>query len=261
MKKVLVAGNWKMYKDYASAETFIKELVQWSNQTISTNTEILICAPFVYLDALKKLTVATPIKIGAQNVSHEEQGAFTGEIAAAMLASINIDYCIIGHSERRQYYFETNSLIQKKYLRLLEHNIQPIVCIGESLAQREHNETKQVIINQMQEIFSGISQDNMQNLIIAYEPIWAIGTGKTATPEIAQEVHSFIRSWLVEHCNPTIADQTTILYGGSVKPDNLKSLLLEDDIEGGLIGGASLSCKDFISMIEIAESYTKDIEC
>ncbi len=249
MRKIFIAGNWKMNKSSAETQSFLEKLNQFNQNWHSDQVIQIICPPFLYLETAKKAVLNTAVCIGAQNCSEQNNGAFTGEISVQMLKDIQMDYCIIGHSERRQYYGETDQLIQKKYLKLKESDIKAIICIGETLAEREAGNTFEVINTQLSGIFDQLELNDTNSLVIAYEPVWAIGTGKTATPEQAQEVHHYIRNWFKKHYNTEIADQIAILYGGSVKPDNIKELLACPDIDGGLIGGASLDIDSYQKML------------
>ena len=251
MKKVYIAGNWKMNKSLNETISFL-EILKDNQSVVKDNVVQIICPPNLFLVAAKEIAQATKIMIGAQNVSEKDNGAFTGEISTQMLQECRIDYCIIGHSERRQFYHENDALIGDKYLALKQKGIIPIICVGETLEQRESNQTEEVIRHQLQGIFKDKSLTENDFLLIAYEPVWAIGTGRTATPEIAQEVHHFIRNWLSVNFNHIVANNIPLLYGGSVKPDNIKELLMQDDIEGALIGGASLDISSYIKMIELA---------
>jgi len=252
MKNIYIAANWKMNKTKKEAIDFIKSLNYFNESYNQDHIKQIICPVALHLDTLKH-TVNTPkIKLGAQNCSEQNNGAYTGEISTEMLSDLGIDYCIIGHSERRQYYYETDNLIGKKYLKLKNAGITSIICIGENLSQREENKTNEVIETQLKGIFENISLDLNHNFLIAYEPVWAIGTGKTASPEMAQEVHAFIRNWFKQNYSDEIADSIPVLYGGSVKPDNLKELLLQKDIDGGLIGGASLDIISYTQLLNIA---------
>jgi triosephosphate isomerase len=253
MRNLLIAGNWKMNKTFEEAEDFFIELNDKLKEMKQLKTEVAICAPFLYLEMAYDLAMDSPLLIGAQNCSEHDNGAFTGEISAKMLSSMELDYCIVGHSERRQYFFETDEIVNKKIQKLLVNGIDPIVCIGESLEQRENGVTEQVIVQQLNNAFHNVDFTE-RNIVIAYEPIWAIGTGKTATPQQAQQIHSLIRKWLTDHYGADIAESTQILYGGSMKPENVEELLKQKDIDGGLIGGASLEIAKFSAMIDIAVS-------
>ncbi len=250
MRKTIIAGNWKMNKSFSETDDFLFEITDYLRGKDLGNVEVVICPPFLYIEMASDFANEGNIYIGAQNVSSHEVGAFTGEISAPMLRSMDINYCIIGHSERRKYFKESDELINQKLKTLLDNDIIPIVCIGETLEQREKGITKEIVLNQLKGVLRDIEIND--NVVIAYEPVWAIGTGKTATPQQAQEIQYMIRKWIVENYSQKVADQTPILYGGSMKPENIKELLLQPDIDGGLIGGASLDIEKFIKMIEIA---------
>jgi len=239
--KPLIAANWKMNKDVNEAVSFIKKFKTLIN---NNKVDVIICPSFVSLHELSKLVRDTQIKLGAQNMYFEKEGAFTGEVSPLMLKSI-VEYAILGHSERRQYFNETDELINKKIKSALQYKLKPILCIGESLKQRNNNETMKIIKNQLMNCLKNISSEEMKNIVIAYEPVWAIGTGKNATPGQAEEVHKFIRELLSKMYNQTISENTRIIYGGSMKPENAKELLSMPNINGGLIGGASLDAKSF----------------
>lgn len=251
MRDIIIAGNWKMNKTFQEAEDFLVDIFEYLHNKELEKTTSIICPPFPYLEMATDLAAESNLSIGAQNVSEHESGAYTGEISAAMLHSMDVDHCIVGHSERRKYFGETDETINKKIKMLQNYRIIPIVCIGESLQQREAGEAEEVIETQLLATLQDVQISN--NLAIAYEPIWAIGTGKTATPQQAQKIHSFIRKWIQENYNKEIANSVPILYGGSVKPENISDLLAEEDIDGGLIGGASLDSNKFKKMIDIAE--------
>ncbi|MCF7794472.1 MAG: triose-phosphate isomerase [Candidatus Cloacimonetes bacterium] len=253
MRNILIAGNWKMNKTFEEAEDFLVELNDKLKDMQLTKTEVAICAPYVYLEMAYDLALDSPLLIGAQNCSEHDNGAYTGEISAKMLSSMEMDYCIVGHSERRQYFAETDEMVNLKIKKLLLDGIDPIVCIGETLEQREEGITKDLILKQLSGAFQDIDFEE-RNIVIAYEPIWAIGTGKTATPQQAQEIHALIRNWLTDTYGEDISEFTQILYGGSMKPENVEELLKQVDIDGGLIGGASLDISKFSSMIDVAVS-------
>jgi triosephosphate isomerase (TIM) len=250
MRKIVIAGNWKMNKTFSEAQDFFLEISEYLDTQNCNNTEVVICPPSLYLELATDFAAESNIYIGAQNVSYAPEGAHTGEISAAMISSLECDYCIIGHSERRKLYSETDEFVNKKIQLLQENGITPIVCIGETLEEREIGIIKDVIVNQLEGAFQDIILNS--DIVLAYEPVWAIGTGKTATPQQAQEIHSLIRSWLIEHYGQEKADEISILYGGSIKPENFKDLLLQPDIDGGLIGGASLNIEQFKQLISIA---------
>jgi triosephosphate isomerase len=253
MRRTVIAGNWKMNKTFSEAEDFFINLTEALNEKQEDefdNLEVIVCPPAVFLELATDFSVESPLSIGGQDVSAEKQGAFTGEISADMYNSIQVDYCIVGHSERRKYHSESDALINRKLKRLLENEVTPIFCIGETLEQREDNVTKEVIISQLENGLAGIDMED--EVIIAYEPVWAIGTGKVASPEQAQEIHHEIRNWLNDKYGKEIAENTILLYGGSMKPANEMDLLKQPDIDGGLIGGASLVKETFEEMIDIA---------
>lgn len=247
MRTPFIAGNWKMNKTGREAEEFalaFRELYK------DTDVKTAICAPFVHLALLKKLFEGTDIKVGAQNAHFEDSGAFTGEISVPMLEDIGVDYCIIGHSERRQYFAETDETVNKKLHRLFKGPITPILCVGENLDQREAGQEKSVVEDQIRKDLDGLTAENVKKLVIAYEPIWAIGTGKTATPQQANEMCGHIRSVVENLFGEDTADEVTIQYGGSMKPKNATELMNMEEIDGGLIGGASLSAEDFMKVID-----------
>lgn len=252
-KKFLIVGNWKMNKTLTDAVDFIEELSQSLGK--QTEVNIAVCAPFTCLAKIVKKASASNIAIGAQNMHPEPSGAFTGEISAAMLRDIFVSYVILGHSERRLYFNETDDFINKKILAALNANLKPILCVGETLEEREKGKAQEVIENQLKKGLNGVAKSQTDRLIVAYEPVWAIGTGKTATPELAQEMHTFIRSVLETLFNAT-AKKIYILYGGSMKADNAQALLQEENIDGGLVGGASLSLKSFKDIIETAKTIS-----
>ena len=250
MRKKIIAGNWKMNKTFSKAEDFFIEITDFLDTVTLNNVDVIVCPPSLYLELASDFAQESDLSVGAQNCSDKEFGAYTGEISAPMLDSMGLDYCIVGHSERRQYYSETDQSVNGKIISLLNHEITPIVCIGESLQQREDGDTENIILNQLNGAFKNIDFD--KEILIAYEPIWAIGTGKTATPQQAQEIHKLIRNWLSDNYNTDIAESTHILYGGSMKPENVEDLLKQNDIDGGLIGGASLDSAKFSSLIDSA---------
>ncbi len=251
MRKIIIAGNWKMNKCLSETRQFVNTVVSALTR-MEINRVVPIIAPaYPFLHEAIRERIGSELQIAAQDVSLNNDGAYTGEVSASMLASIGLHFCIIGHSERRQYHGETNEIVKAKMLKLFEHKFCPIVCIGETLEQRDANRTSEVIISQLNGCLNGIKLETGTEIIIAYEPVWAIGTGRTATPQQAQEVHALIRKWLGDNYPPAVAENMPILYGGSVKPDNLKELLGCPDIDGGLIGGASLKAEDFIAMVKI----------
>lgn len=255
MRPIIIAGNWKMNKLATEVESFFCCLENFVDSPTLKDIVPVICPSFVYIERCKKLSEHSSIQIGAQDVSSFPNGAYTGDISAEMLKSLGVNYCIVAHSERRIYYNECTDNIILKINKLVECGIIPIFCIGENEDQRVTGQTFEVLKNQLSEILLNIKKINDIDLVIAYEPVWAIGTGKTATPDLAQEAHNFIRNWLRESINPSFAEKTVILYGGSVSPENLQDLLLQDDIDGGLIGGASLDPEKFKRMVKTAISF------
>ena len=249
MRKHIVAGNWKMNKSFSEADDLISGIMDKLEEvTLDANTQMIICPPFPYLEMASDYSDESYFAVGAQNVSDQESGAYTGEVSASMLESMELDYCIVGHSERRAYYHETDEIVARKVDQLLKHNIRPIVCCGEVLDEREANKQFDVVKKQITDGLFHLTAEQFSDIIIAYEPVWAIGTGKTATPEQAQEMHAFIRSLIAEKYGKEVADETSILYGGSCKPSNAKELFANPDVDGGLIGGASLKAEDFIGI-------------
>ncbi|HLQ82843.1 MAG TPA: triose-phosphate isomerase [Pseudogracilibacillus sp.] len=248
MRKKIIAGNWKMNKTLPEIKTFMEELIQ--NYPEKSQIEAIVCAPFVYLAELVKLAEGTPIKIAAQTMNDQNSGAFTGEISPVMLNDIGVTHVIIGHSERREYYNETDETVNKKVQAAFVHNLTPIVCVGESLEQREANETLTHIESQIKLGLAHLTEEQIKETIIAYEPIWAIGTGKTATHEQANEVCGHIRSVVGELTNDSVKESITIQYGGSVNPSNIDELLQTEHIDGALVGGASLEADSFNQLIK-----------
>ena len=250
MDKIYIAGNWKMNMTFQAADDFFSQLADYLNSNRSKNVEALIFPPFTYLELATDTAEETSLSIGAQNVSEHDNGAYTGEISGDILSSMNVEFCLVGHSERRQYFKEDNSLLNKKIKKLRNFFIKPILCVGESLAEREAGKAHEVVQKQLENCLEGIEIDD--DLCIAYEPVWAIGTGKTASPQQAQEIHNMIRNWIADKYDKQTAENLPILYGGSVKPSNLAELMAQPDINGGLIGGASLDIDSYIEMLNIA---------
>ena len=249
MRKHIVAGNWKMNCTFAEADELINGVMeQLEEQTLPRDTQVIVCPPFPYLEMASDVANDSYFLVGAQNVSDQERGAYTGEVSAEMLESMEIDYCIVGHSERRAYYGETDATVAAKVDRLLAHGLKPIVCVGEVLEEREAGRQLDVVKTQVEQGLFHLTAEQMQQVVVAYEPVWAIGTGKTATPEQAQEIHAHIRSLLAGKYGQAVADEISILYGGSCKPSNAKELFACKDIDGGLIGGASLKAEDFVAI-------------
>ena len=253
MKKFLIAGNWKMNKTESEAESFIEAL---KAKNLSRPDQVCVCVPFTDLKTVKRSLEGTGIGIGAQNCHFEESGAFTGEVSVPMLKEMGIDYCIVGHSERREYFNETDLSVNKKLKALLSAGITPILCVGEPLDIREQGTEQVFVAGQVIAAFEGIAKADAAGIVIAYEPIWAIGTGKTATPEQAEEMCAFIRGVLSGVYDNETGDALIIQYGGSMKPGNAGELLEKSDINGGLIGGASLKVDDFCAIAEAAASLS-----
>ena len=246
MRKKIIAGNWKMNYCVNKAEEFVSQI----KDTINTNeVDVVICPNFVALDRISDLIDGTNISLGAQNVYFEDKGAYTGETSVNMLAAVGVKYCIVGHSERRQYFNETNEIVNKKAKKLLEKDISPIVCVGETLEERESNKMFEVVEKQVIESLDGIDKDMIaKKVVIAYEPIWAIGTGKTATAQQANEMCKYIRDVISKMYDEETAQKVRIQYGGSVKPNNANEILNMSDIDGALVGGASLT-NDFVAIV------------
>ncbi len=246
MRTSIIAGNWKMHKTIEEATQLAKQIC---DKIKDTDTEVVLCVPYTALLAVKKVIDGTNIKLGAQNLHWEDQGAFTGEISPLMLKEIGVDYCIVGHSERRQYFNETDETVNKKAHTCLNHGIRPIICVGETLEQRENGEMKTLIKSQVVKALKDIDASQMNNIVFAYEPIWAIGTGKTATPKQANEVIAFIRTIIRELYGDKVSTEIRIQYGGSVKPANVSEIMAQEDIDGALVGGASLKPDDFMQIL------------
>lgn len=247
MRIPIIAGNWKMNKTIKEAVELVNKIKDITNET---DVEVVVCAPYTALNQIKKQIDGTKLKLGAQNMHWEESGAFTGEISADMLNEIGVDYCIIGHSERRQYFNETDETVNNKIKTALAHHIKPIVCVGEALDQRESGNEKEVVKKQIVKGFKDIEAKDMTNIVIAYEPIWAIGTGKTASSEDANEMVSYIRQIVEDIYGVDISEEIRIQYGGSVKPANITEIMNQSDIDGALVGGASLKSEDFVELIK-----------
>jgi triosephosphate isomerase len=246
VRKPIIAGNWKMHYNPIEAEKFIQEL---KPLVINLAVEVVVCPPFIDLPVVLKSLTGSSIKVGAQNMHWEEKGAFTGEISSSMLLSMGVSYVIIGHSERRQYFGETDEIVNKKVKAAFVSGLQPILCVGETLEEREAGKTRDVVQNQVEKGLSGLTGDNVKNLVIAYEPIWAIGTGKTASSDDAEAVISQIRLNLSETYGADAAQELRILYGGSVKPENITELMSKPNIDGALVGGASLKADSFSRIV------------
>ncbi len=249
MRKSLVLGNWKMTGTAQSSTQLVSEIIK--GLAVKENAEIGVCVPFVYFDLVKNLLEGTVISLGSQNVADQESGAYTGEISAGMLKDFNCKYALVGHSERRSYYGDTSQSVAIRFKQAIAEKVIPVLCIGETLEEREENKTFDVINSQLNPVFDLVGIDSFAGAVIAYEPVWAIGTGKTATSEQAQEVHRYIRD-TISTKNATVADGLQILYGGSVNAKNATELFAMPDIDGGLIGGASLNAESFLQVYQSA---------
>jgi triosephosphate isomerase len=249
MRKTVIAGNWKMNNDLKESEKLIVELKNFL-QNEKPNCDVIICPPFTSLSEASKLISGSILKLGAQNMHFEESGAFTGEVSASMLNSVRCEFVILGHSERRHIFGESDEVINKKIKKALSAGLKPIFCVGELLEERENGTTNDVVKRQVLRGLDGISAEDMKNIIVAYEPVWAIGTGKTASPAQAQEVHEFIRDLIEITYSLEVANDLVIQYGGSVKPDNAKELISQKDIDGALVGGACLKAYSFMGIIK-----------
>jgi triosephosphate isomerase (TIM) len=248
MRQKIIAGNWKMYKNPAEAVVLVEGLKKELGP--ASAVEVVVCPPFVNLTEVARVVAGTPIALGAQNLFWENEGAFTGEISGAMIKATGATFVIIGHSERRQYFGETNETVNRRLKAALKVGLKPIVCVGENLAEREGGKTFDVVKSHVTGSLAGLTKEEMKTLVVAYEPVWAIGTGKTATSAQAQEVHKFIRDLLVKMFDQTTAEATRIQYGGSVKPENAAELMSQADIDGALVGGASLKADSFAAIIK-----------
>ena len=248
MRKPLIAGNWKMYKTVGEGVELVEALLRDLGDT--HDREVLVCPPYTALHALSSLLQETPIMLGAQDVFYEAQGAFTGAIAPGMLKDVGCQYAIVGHSERRQIFGESDELINRKLRAALAAGLRPILCVGEIKPQRDAGQAEAVVVGQVKAGLVGVSASELLNTVIAYEPVWAIGTGDTATPADAQAMHATIRGTLAELYDQATADQIRIQYGGSVKPDNVDELMSQPDIDGALVGGASLKADSFLRIIQ-----------
>lgn len=247
MRNKVIAGNWKMNKTMQEVQQFMKEV---KDVQTTEHTEAIVCAPFPYLTTLVSEAKGSNIKIAAQTMHFEENGAFTGEVSPMMLKDIGVSHVVLGHSERREYYNETDESVNKKVLAAFRHQLRPIVCVGETLEQREANETLSHIKSQVEQALKGVAEEEIVQTIIAYEPIWAIGTGKTASSEDANDVCRHIRQVVAKLASPEVAEQVVVQYGGSVKPENIEELLATSDIDGALVGGASLEADSFKALVK-----------
>jgi triosephosphate isomerase len=249
-RKKLIAGNWKMNKTSADATALVADVVNAVGR--QTDVEVVVCPPFTSIEKVASGIEGSTVKLGAQNMHHEASGAFTGEISASMLRALFVTHVILGHSERRALFGETDAFINKKVLTALKNQLRPILCVGETLAEREGGSTLKVVQTQLEAGLEGVSKELAPSVVIAYEPVWAIGTGKVATTEQAQEVHAFIRGLLTKLFTEPVAQKVRILYGGSMKPSNAPELLAQKDIDGGLIGGAALEARSFVELVTAA---------
>ncbi len=250
MRKPIIAGNWKMNKTAAECRTLITELIP---KVKDAKCDVVVCVPFTDIALAAELTRGTNIAVGAQNIAWAESGAFTGEVSAAMLKEAGAEYVIIGHSERRQYFGETDATVNTRLVQAIKHGFKPIVCVGEHLEERESGKTEEVCKTQVEGAFDGISADDASKVVIAYEPVWAIGTGKTATDEQANETIGYIRSVVAKLYGKKVADGMRIQYGGSMNAKNVAGLMAQPEIDGGLIGGASLKSEDFSIIVNTAK--------
>jgi triosephosphate isomerase len=252
MRKPFVAGNWKMNTDSHSSVELAKRIASGASEIAGHRLTVAVCPPFVYLQAVAEALSASSVGVGAQDVYYEPKGAFTGEISAAMLKDIGCTYTLCGHSERRHVVGETDELINKKVAAAISGGLLPILCVGELLSERQALQTSAVVSRHIKNGLAGMSVEKVSAVTIAYEPVWAIGTGLTATPQQAQEAHDLIRKLLAGMYNSKLAEEIRILYGGSVRPDNAKEIMAQDDVDGLLVGGASLKAEEFLAIIQAA---------
>ncbi len=249
-RKKLIAGNWKMNKTAADGVALTSEIVAATGREAAV--DIVLCPPFTALESVGRALEGQAVKLGAQNMHPEKNGAYTGEVSAEMLRTLYVSYVILGHSERRSYFAESDAFINKKVVASLANGLKPILCVGETLAEREAGSTLAVVQKQLEGGLQGVTKEQITTAVVAYEPVWAIGTGKVATTAQAQEVHAFIRELLTKLYGAPLAQKVRILYGGSMKPSNAPELLAQPDIDGGLIGGAALEAKSFVELIKAA---------
>jgi triosephosphate isomerase len=251
MRKKIIAGNWKMNKTFDEGIQLVKDIIDMYSNEVRTQTYVVLAPPYIHLYKLQPLIFGMPmLQLSGQNCSDHPSGAFTGEISAAMIKSVGCDYVIIGHSERRQFYHETNDMLATKIDIALANLLQPIYCVGETLDERNSGKLYDIIEAQLSEALFHLPETQVRHIVIAYEPVWAIGTGQTATSVQAQEMHAFIRKIVADQYGDELAENISILYGGSVKPDNAKELFEQPDIDGGLIGGAALQARTFVDIIK-----------
>ncbi len=253
MRKNIVAGNWKMNCTIPEGKKLASEVIHMVEDEVNNDAEVILIPPFVHLTSIHSLIGSSKVLLGAQNCHQNQSGAFTGEVSAAMLVSSGATHVILGHSERREYFGETEELLEEKVKFALENNLTPIFCCGEKLDVRESNGHEKLVGEQIEKALFRLSADQIKKVVIAYEPVWAIGTGVTASAEQAQEMHAFIRKRIADKYNEAVANEISILYGGSVKPDNAKEIFSQPDVDGGLIGGASLKSRDFTNIVKAFE--------
>ncbi len=251
MKRPLIAGNWKMFKTISEAINLVNIIKAGTHKI--TDCEIVICPPFIALAAISEAIRDTKIELGAQNMYSETEGAFTGEISPPMLKDVGCRYVILGHSERRQHFKETDEVINKKVISALKYTLVPILCLGETLEEREARRAFEVVKRQFDQSLKNLKAEEIERVVIAYEPVWAIGTGRTATPEQAEQMHSYIRRLLKEQYGEAVGERVKILYGGSVKPDNIAHLMAKPNLDGALVGGASIKAESFIQIVTNAQ--------
>ncbi|MFT8321715.1 MAG: triose-phosphate isomerase [Bacillus sp. (in: firmicutes)] len=252
MRKPIIAGNWKMNKTLPEAVAFVNEVK--GSVPSSENVDAVVCSPALFLGQLVELTKGTDLKIGAQNMHFEKNGAFTGEISPVALQDIGVQYVVLGHSERREFFNETDEAVNQKTKAAFENGLTPIVCCGETLEQRENGETNDFVASQVQKALQGLTDDQLKATVVAYEPIWAIGTGKSSTSADANEVCAHIRKVVAEQFSTEVAESIRIQYGGSVKPENIKEYMAQSDIDGALVGGASLEAQSFLQLLEAGKA-------
>ncbi len=251
MRKKFIAGNWKMHKTVPEGKELVQAIVKKLGKL--TEVDVAVFPPYTHIDMAVNATKKSPVMVGSQDISTREEGAFTGEVSAAMVKSLGATHVILGHSERRRYWHERDSLINKKIRLALQHGLDVIYCVGESLAEREIGLTKEVVLNQTELGLRNIAAEALPRVTIAYEPVWAIGTGKTASPRQAEEVHKTIRTWITDFYGKDMGETVRILYGGSVKPGNAEKLLNQKDIDGALVGGACLDAESFLAIVKAAK--------
>jgi triosephosphate isomerase len=249
MRRKIVAGNWKMNKSFPDAEELIAEIADKLESMDTVHQDVILCPPYVYLEMATDIAEDSVFGVGAQNINENDEGAYTGEISGIMLASMEVEYCIIGHSERRKYYREDHLLLAKKLDAALRNGIRPIFCCGEVLPEREAGKHFEVVRKQLDESLFHLTDEQFEQVIVAYEPVWAIGTGVNATPQQAQEMHAYIRKEIANRYGENLASETSILYGGSCNSSNARELFSQEDVDGGLIGGASLKAEEFMKIV------------